>query len=483
MDKPEGHAMRIGFYGAARNVTGSKHLLEVNGTRILLDCGLFQGRRAETYENNLNFKFMDDKGDPLDVAEIDMVVLSHAHIDHSGNIPNLVKRGFRGDIICTSATRDLCAAMLADSGHIQQRDAEFVSKKNHKRGLPGVEPIYTQEDALHAMDYFITQGYKRARNIAPGVTLTFHDAGHMLGSAIVVLDIEDRDAHRDVRLVFSGDVGRAGIPIIRDPQTVDRADILIMESTYGDRLHGTIADAEAILEKTVQETYKRGGSIVTPAFAVGRTQQLVYTLHKLSEQGDIPRMPIYVDSPLAVNTTSIYALHPECYDDEIREFVLQPGNINPFGFDDLTYIRSVEESKRLNFQMNPSIIISASGMAEFGRVLHHLKNRIEDRRNTVLINSFQAPHTLGRRLADGEKKVRIFGEEYQVHAQVVAIDGFSGHADYSELLDWVGAMHKKPERVFLVHGEEPAAFAMKQRLEARFGMQVDVPELNQRFNV
>jgi metallo-beta-lactamase family protein len=220
-----------------------------------------------------------------------------------------------------------------------------------------------------------------------------------------------------------------------------------------------------------------------PAFAVGRTQQLVYTLHRLSEQGDIPRIPVYVDSPLAVNITSIYALHPECYDDEIREFVLQPGNINPFGFDDLTYVRSVEESQRLNFLNSPAMIISASGMAEFGRVLHHLKNRIDDRRNTVLINSYQAPHTLGRRLADGEKKVRIFGEEYHVQAQVVVIDGFSGHADYSELLDWVGAMNKKPQRVFLVHGEESAAFAMKQRLEARFGMQVDVPELNQRFTV
>lgn len=475
--------MKIGFYGAARTVTGSKHLIEVNGLRILLDCGLFQGRRADTYEQNQTFRFKDEKGDELPPSAIDLLVLSHAHIDHSGNIPNLVKSGFRGDIISTSATRDLCAAMLSDSGYIQERDAEFVSKKNQRKGLPPVEPIYTQADALKAMEYFITQGYHRTRNIAPGISLTYYDAGHMLGSAIVVLDIVDRSINREIRLVFSGDIGRKGIPIIRDPDTIDRADILIMESTYGDRLHDEYASSEKVLEETVKRTFKRGGSIIIPAFAVGRTQQMVYTLHKLVEKGDIPRLPIYVDSPLAVNTTSIFALHPECFDDEIRDFVIKPGNMNPFGFDDLTYIRSVEESKQLNFETRSSIIISASGMAEYGRVLHHLRNRIEDRRNTVLINSYQAPYTLGRRLADGEKEVRIFGETYGVQAEVVVLDGFSGHADYQELQNWVGAMHQRPKRTFLVHGEEIASLAFKQRLEEKFGMRVDVPNQGQVFNI
>lgn len=475
--------MKLSFYGAARTVTGSKHLLEVNGTRILLDCGLFQGRRADTYENNLHFPFRDDKGDPIPPSAIDVLVLSHAHIDHSGNIPNLVKQGFTGDIVCTPATRGLCATMLVDSGHIQERDVEFVNKKKKKKGELPVEPIYTQQDAFRSMDYFITQNYGRPRTIAPGVTLTFYDAGHMLGSAIVVLDIEDRDTNRAHRLAFSGDLGRKGIPIIRDPEFIDGCDTLIMESTYGSRTHGEIADAERTLEKVVTDTYKRGGSIVIPAFAVGRTQQLVYTLHKLSEAGDIPRMSIYVDSPLAVNTTAVFSLHPECYDEEMREFILKPGNQNPFGFDDLTYIRTTEESKRLNFMREPSIIISASGMAEFGRVVHHLKNRIEDARNTVLITSFQAPETLGRKLAEGEPYVNIFGERYTVKASVVTIDGFSGHADSDELVNWVGAMRQRPQQIFLVHGEEEAATALQTTLSDKFGMRVDVPVQGQKFNI
>jgi len=475
--------MKLSFYGAARTVTGSKHLLEVNGTRILLDCGLFQGRRAETYERNLNFGFRDDKGDPIPASAIDLLILSHAHIDHSGNIPNLVKQGFTGDIICTPATRDLCAAMLVDSGHIQERDVEFVNKKKKKKGEPPVEPIYTQQDALNSMNYFITQNYGRARKIAPGVTLTFHDAGHMLGSAFVVLDIEDHETNRALRFVFSGDLGRKGIPIIRDPEIIDGCDVLVMESTYGSRQHGEIEDSERLLEEVVTDTYRRGGSIVMPSFAVGRTQQLVYTLHKLSERGDIPHMNVFVDSPLAVNTTTIFSLHPECYDAEMREFILRPGNQNPFGFDDLEYVRSTEESKRLNFMHEPSIIISASGMAEFGRVVHHIKNRVSDPRNTILITSFQAPETLGRKLADGERYVNIFGEKYEVKAQVAKLDGFSGHADSDELVDWVGAMQRRPSKIFLVHGEEEAAFTLQKTLKDKFGAEVHVPEQGQKFNL
>lgn len=468
--------MKITFHGAARTVTGSKHLVEVNGTRILLDCGMFQGRRSESYDANVKL--------PFDPHSIDVVVLSHAHIDHSGNIPNLIKNGFRGDIVCTSATRDLCAAMLPDSGHIQERDVEFVNKGLRKRGQPPTaQPIYTQQDALDSLEYFITQGYGRARSIAPGVQLTFHDAGHMLGSAIVVLDIVDKDTNREVRLVFSGDIGREGIPIIRDPETVDSADILIMESTYGDRLHESYGESEKKLEQIVANTYKRGGMIVMPAFAVGRTQQLVYTLHQLYERGDMPRMPIYVDSPLAVNATMVFSLHPECYDEETRAFMVEADTRDPFGFADLTYIRALEDSKRLNFEEKPSIIISASGMAEFGRVVHHLKNRIEDARNTVLITGWQAPHTLGRRLVDGDEVVRIFGEEYQRRAQVEVLNGFSGHADRDELLAWVGAIRNKPKRTFLVHGEEDSAFGLKAALEERFNLKVDVPILGQKFEL
>ncbi len=468
--------MRLTFYGAAQTVTGSQHLVEVNGQRILLDCGLYQGKRAEANERNRHL--------PFDASKIDVLVLSHAHIDHSGNIPNLVKSGFRGDIVCTHATRDLCAVMLMDSGHIQERDVEFVNKKNAKRGLPPVEPIYTQEDAAASLDYFTSQGYGRPRRIAPGISVTFIDAGHMLGSASVILDIEDQDSHKDVRLVFSGDIGRKGIPIIRDPQLPDSADILIMESTYGNRTHDPTADMSKEVERIVNTTYRRGGKIIVPAFAVGRTQQLVFMLNEMAAKGDIPRLPIYVDSPLAVNTTDVFRSHPECFDAETRQFINESGGKrDPFGFANLHYTRSVEDSKQLNFMREPAIIISASGMAETGRILHHLKNNIEDSRATVLIVGWQAPDTLGRRLVDGEKVVSIFGEKYHNNAQVVVLNGLSGHADQNELLAWVDAMQRKPRRVFLVHGELEASNALAGRLRDRFNLQVDIPAWKQSYDV
>lgn len=460
--------MRLTFHGAARTVTGSKHLLEVNGQRILLDCGMFQGRRAESFEKNRHL--------PFDAASIDLTVLSHAHIDHSGSIPNLVKSGFRGDIIATAATRDLCANMLLDSGYIQERDVEYLNKRRKRQGEPPLEPTYTQEDATESLHYFVTQSYHRTRQIAPGVSLTFYDAGHMLGSAIVALDIEDHDTGNEFRLVFSGDLGREGIPILRDPAQIDGADYLIMESTYGDRTHPPYPDAEHELEQVVVGTYRRGGSIVIPAFAVGRTQQIVYTLHRLSEAGDIPRLPIYVDSPLAVNTTQVFALHPEIYDADARNFMTQSGKRNIFGFDDLTYITSVEDSKRLNFEKQSCIIISASGMAEFGRVLHHLKVRVEDERNTVLITGWQAPHTLGRRMVEREPVIRIFGDEYNLRAQVVVLNGFSGHADKDELFAWVNNMKQRPRRTFLVHGEYEQASAFANTLKSRLNLDVTIPD-------
>jgi metallo-beta-lactamase family protein len=468
--------MRITFYGAAQTVTGSQHMIEVNGHRILLDCGLYQGKRTEATERNRVL--------PYDSRTVDVMVLSHAHTDHAGNIPNLVKSGFRGDIVCTHATRDLCSVMLLDSGHIQERDVEFVNKKRAKRGEPPVEPIYTQADARASLEYFTSQNYNRTRQLVPGVDLTFIDAGHMLGSASVILDIDDKETGKETRVVFSGDIGRKGIPIIRDPQAPEFADILIIESTYGDRIHEAYLDSEKELERIINTTYRRGGKIIIPAFAVGRTQQLVFTFNKLAQQGDIPRLPIYVDSPLAVNTTSVFRSHPECYDAETQDFVMGgKGNRDPFGFDNLFYTRSLEESKQLNFMREPAIIISASGMAETGRILHHLKNNIEDPRTTILIVGWQAPHTLGRRLVDGEKIVNIFGDKYHNNAHVEVLNGFSGHADRNELADWVRGMKRKPRRTFLVHGELEAMNSFSSLLRDQLALQVDIPSWKQTFDV
>jgi len=464
--------MQISFHGAARTVTGSQHLIFVNNTFILLDCGLYQGSRAKSYERNLNL--------PYDPRLIDVVILSHAHIDHSGNLPNLVKQGFTGDIIASAATRDLAATMLPDSGYIQERDVEYVNKHRRRRGQDPITPLYTHVDAVKALDYFITQNYHRRRLIAPNIYLTFHEAGHMLGSCIVQLDITEQDSGREITLVFSGDLGRTGIPIIRDPEFIDGADVLIMESTYGNRLHEPYDDSTQKLKKIVNDTYKRGGSIVMPAFAVGRTQQLVLSLHELAEKGEIPRMPIYVDSPLAVDATSVFRLHPECYDMEMQAFMNDFDVRNPFGFDDLTYIRKVSDSMALNTMREPHIVISASGMAEFGRILHHLKYRVENPNNTVLITGWQAAHTLGRRITEREEIVRIFGDEYQLKAQVEVLNGFSGHADRNEIVDWVRRMRQKPQQTFLVHGEEASALALKATLESEIGLSdVSVPQLNE----
>ena len=469
--------MKLTFHGAAKTVTGSQHLLEVNGKRILLDCGLFQGKRKEAFELNRS-GFGAGK-------DIDCLVLSHAHIDHSGNIPTLVKRGFRGDIVCTSATRDLCAVMLMDSAFIQEKDVAFANKLRRRNKQKEFEPLYTREDAVAAMDQFVGISYNRRREIVPGVHLTLVDAGHMLGSANVILDIHDQEQGRDIRLVFSGDIGRSGIPIINDPTVLSEgADILIMESTYGNRQHPPYPESEKELERIVNDTYRRGGVLLIPAFAVGRTQQLVYALHKLFLKRDIPRLPIYVDSPLATRVTDIFRLHPETYDSEIREFLLKDNHSNAFGFDTLSYTQSVEESKELNFLREPAIIISASGMMEGGRILHHLRRRIGDQKNTILVTGWQAPHTLGRKIVEGEKTVKIYGEEFPLRAKVETLTGFSGHADRDELLAWAGAMRKKPARTFVVHGEEEAATALAEsmRLELNFPS-VEIPEPHQSFEV
>jgi metallo-beta-lactamase family protein len=468
--------MKITFHGAAQTVTGSQHLVEANGHRILLDCGLYQGSRKEAFQRNREFNF-----DPKD---IDVLVLSHAHIDHSGNIPNLVKRGFRGPIYCTHATRDLAAAMLPDSGHIQEKDIEFVNKKNRERGEPEVEPLYTEEDAYTSLQSFMSMNYTYTKRILGGIDLTFYDAGHMLGSAIVVLEIEDRDARRDIRLVFSGDLGRKGLPILRDPTYIDAADVLIMESTYGGRVHDAEMDTAARLKDIIQYVVQEKGVLVIPAFAVGRTQQIVYVLQKLHSAGEIPVLPVFVDSPLAIDATAVYRLHPEAFDDEVRSYMMQHHDDDIFGFEKLRYTRKVEDSKALNTMDGPFVVISASGMCEAGRVLHHLRNRIGNPNTCILIAGWQAPNTLGRRLVEHISPVRIFGEDHDVRAQVYTLNSLSGHGDSNDLVDWVQHIEKRPRQTFLVHGEPDQADALKQHLQNELNLEaVIIPELHEQVEV
>ncbi|NUQ36931.1 MAG: MBL fold metallo-hydrolase [Caldilineales bacterium] len=459
--------MNVQFWGGAQEVTGSMHLLTVNGQKILLDCGLFQGKRALTYERNLNF--------PFDPAEIDVLVLSHAHIDHSGNIPNLVKQGFKGHIFCTPATRDLCAAMLPDSARIQEQDVGYLNKKRKGPDEPPLAPLYTEEDATNALSFFVSLPYWRSLFIADGVRLTFFDAGHILGSAIVQLDIHEDGEQK--RLVFSGDLGREGMAILRNPEFITAADVVIMESTYGARVHETFEDASKKLREVIAATCRRGGKILVPSFAVGRTQELVYALHRLSDQQKIPRIPIFVDSPLAVNVTEIFRLHPDVYNAEVRQFMAMDTHRNPFGFEHLTYVRSVEASKELNFLRQPALIIAASGMAEGGRILHHLKNTIDDPSTTILFVGFQAEHTLGRRILDGEPRVRIFGEAYTVRARVESIEGYSAHADQPALRAWAGRFDPaRLQHLFLVHGEPDAAATLAGLLQVDGIARVSIPE-------
>ena len=461
--------MRLTFFGAAREVTGSMHLIEVNGRSILLDCGLFQGRRADTYERNLHF--------PFDPARIDAVVLSHAHIDHSGNLPNLCKRGFRGNIWCTSATRNLCTYMLLDSGHIHEQDVAYLNKQRHNDGEPPVEPLYTQVDARAALEQFVSISFHRPILVADGVEATFIPAGHILGAASVQLDIREASTGKTWRLVFSGDVGRPSSPILRAPENFAEADIVIMESTYGDRLHDSYDDARKKLRDVINRTARQRGKVILPAFAVGRTQELVYALNQLDARGDIPDIRVFVDSPLAVNATDVFRMHPEAWNEEVQQFLVADNRRSPFDYPEIEYVREVRRSKQLNHFSEPIIIISANGMAENGRILHHLKNNIEDARNTILIVSFQAEQTLGRKLKDGEKSVRIFGETYNVRAAVEAIEGYSAHADQRELLDWASRFDRaRVQALFLVHGEPQAIDTLAQLLRSDGFARVTAPE-------
>jgi metallo-beta-lactamase family protein len=449
--------MRLTFYGATQEVTGSMHLVEVNGKRILLECGLYQGPRAETYARNLHF--------PFDAASIDTVILSHAHIDHSGNLPNLVKQGFRGDIWSTAATRNLSTYMLMDSGHIQESDVEYVNRKRAKEGEPPVAPIYTQADAQKALEQFVGVGFGRPVLVADGVELTYYRAGHILGAAHVALSIDDRASGKKSRLVFSGDIGRGYSTILRDLEPVGDADYVIMESTYGDRLHEEYSQALRSLRNVVKATARRGGKVIIPAFAVGRTQEIVYALNQLDASGDIPQVPVFVDSPLAVNATDVFRMHPEAWNDEVREFLVEDKRRSPFDYSQVEYVREARRSKQLNGMPGAAIIISASGMAESGRILHHLKNNIEFSQNTILVVSFMAEGTLGRKIKDGMKKVNIFGAEFDVRAEVVSIEGYSAHADQRELLHWANGFDRtRLQKLFLVHGEPGPMSVLKDKL-------------------
>ena len=464
--------MQIHFHGAAQTVTGSQHLLDVNGYRILLDCGLYQGRRNESYSRNLNFAF--------DPKKIDAVILSHAHIDHCGNLPNLVQDGFSGPIYATHATVDLATIMMADSGRIQESDAAWVNKKRARRGEGPIEPLYTEIDAQHAANLFQGIHYSEPLEVVPGVVAKFVEAGHILGSAAVSLEIDEKG--KKTRFWFSGDIGRYKLPLLRDPVLPENVDYLLMESTYGDKPHADPAHAFNEFEEVVARTIKRGGKVIIPAFAVGRTQELVYNLNIMMFEHDVPAVPVFVDSPLAVNASDIFKKHPECFDEETREFVAEARH-PALDFRMLTYIRSVEESKALNQRKDPMIIISASGMAETGRILHHLRNNIEDPKNTVCIVSWQAPYTLGRRIADREKRIKIFGEPFTVKADVATIGGLSGHAGQNLLVDYATAVKGSVKKVFLVHGEERSAQALTEKLNEKGMRDVYYPELHSSMEI
>jgi metallo-beta-lactamase family protein len=472
--------MKLTFWGAAREVTGSMHQLTIGSNCYLLDCGEYQGHRKEAAERNKHF--------PFPCADVSAVMLSHAHIDHSGNLPLLVKNGFRGPIYASPATADLCHPMLLDSASLQEHDAAFLNKRHMRRkalNFPGVapngliEPLYTTEDAEATFPLFHPVAMHTPTAVGAGVVYQSFEAGHIFGSTTMLLELED--GGRKARLGFTGDLGRPGLPIIRDPEPLPQPDYLILESTYGDRVHEPIQSVSAKLADIVNRTYRRGGKMIVPAFAVGRTQQLVLVLHELIQANAIPKFPIFVDSPLAVNVTEVFRSHPELYDEEARVFLANHGD--PFGFQLLTYVRDVNQSKALNDLHGPFMIISASGMCEGGRVLHHLKNNIGDPRNTILLTGYQAENTLGRKIEEQREQVPIFGELMPLRAEVQKLDALSGHADREELLGWMKPIASALKKVFLVHGEPDQQDPFVKTIRERYGVEVVAPQRGQSFDL
>jgi metallo-beta-lactamase family protein len=464
------------FVGAAQTVTGSKHLVSTEHATILLDCGLFQGRRRESIEQNKSLGFR--------AQDVDVAILSHAHIDHSGALPLLVKNGFDGSIYATPATRDLCAVMLEDAAMIQSSDADYINRmiEREHADMERVEPLYGKEDVVGVLDRMISVPYHRRIAVANGVHATFLDAGHVLGSAITVLDIEDEGQTK--RLVFTGDLGRKRIPILRDPEIPAGAQMIITESTYGDRLHKPIEEMDDDLAEVAERVYKRGGKIIVPSFALERAQEIIFAIKRLKTRGRFPNMPVYVDSPLTVKITEIFRLHPECYDAETRALIEQEST-SPFEFESLRYVSTKEQSKEIDASDEPAVIISASGMCEAGRVLHHLKASIEDARNCVMIVGFQAPHTLGRRIVEKRARVKIFGVERDLRAEVVVMNGLSAHADQKDLVDFISSARETgpSPRVVLVHGEPTPQKMLKEKLSSTGVRDVANPKSGDRITM
>ncbi|PKL36652.1 MBL fold metallo-hydrolase [Candidatus Peregrinibacteria bacterium HGW-Peregrinibacteria-1] len=469
--------MKILFGGAAGEVTGSKHLITFNGKKILLDCGLFQGRRQESDEKNRKLLW--------DPKEVDVVILSHAHMDHSGILPYLVKNGFEGDIWCTTATKDICNFMLMDSAYIQEREVEWLKKK--KKFEEGVTPeaLYGAEEVVETMLRFKAVPYHEEFEPVEGVKAKFYNASHILGAAFIVLEMTDPKSGTVKKLCFTGDLGRRGLPLLNPPDEIPDVDVLITETTYGNRLHASLTTVESDLAVIVNQVLADGGRLIIPAFALERTQEIVYHLNLLRKKNLIPPIPIYVDSPLATDVTQVFKRHLDCFNEETREEFSQHGD-NPFGFNDLKYTRTVEESKSLNEKQGPMIIISASGMCEHGRILHHLKNNIEDRKNVVLIVGYQAANTLGRKLVEGYKEVNIFGDPHKVKASIYVMDAFSGHADRSDLLDFIARGDQetnKNRKIFLVHGEQTQLDAFKEALATNGLEDVYIPSYGEEVDL
>lgn len=466
--------MQLSFLGAAQMVTGSNYLLNTKEHNIVIDCGMFQGNQETEKLNYREF--------PFDPASIDILILTHAHIDHSGRIPKMVKEGFKGRIISTKATFDLCGVMLRDSAKIQENDAQWENKKRERRGEPEIEPLYTIEDAEHSLKYFEPHLYEQKIDINEEVYMRFKDAGHILGSSILELWVTEDD--KTTKLVFSGDLGMPNRPIIRDPQYVDEADYLIIESTYGDTDHPPMKESAEKLIEIINKTAKRGGTVLIPSFAVGRTQELIYELNKYYEYNSIKHemeIPIYIDSPMATNATEVFQNNSGTFDQETQDLILKGDN--PFLFENLHYVRTVEESMALNEADFPKVIISASGMATAGRIRHHLKHNLWNPKNSLIFVGYQAEGSLGRILLDGVKKVKLLGEDIHVGLEIYDLEGFSAHADRKFMMDWIDKIEKKPRKVFIVHGEKETAEEFSKQIEDRFGLQTIIPKLGNSYKI
>lgn len=467
--------MNITFYGAAKTVTGSCTMVEAAGKRFLVDCGMFQGKVTDQMLNYDDF--------PFDISSIDFVILTHAHIDHSGRIPKLYKAGYTGPIYATNATVDLCSIMLADSGHIQEKEIEWVNKKRRRAGKKENEPMYTAQDGIDSMQLFKGIDYNEKFTIDENISFTLVDAGHMLGSSIVLLDITEND--KTERIVFTGDLGNKNMPIIKDPTYIKGADHLVMESTYGNRLHGKMEDQSGKFIDILLRTVERGGNLIIPSFAVGRTQEILYEINKYAAKEEykekLKNIPVYVDSPLAVNATKIFEENPEYYDEEALEYLLKGDN--PIEFDNLHLITTSDESRALNEDPTPKVIISASGMCEVGRIKHHLKHNLYRPECTVLFVGYQATGTLGEKIQTGADVVKIFGEEIAVKAEIEYLDAFSGHADRDGLLEFIDKMQDKPKNIFINHGEFISQQVLKNCITEKFNIPVTIPNYEDTYTI